>query len=99
MICVSMVDSSIEGLSRPISSKETGFPASPMIDRKKHRRKKSMNQKGDAQIGQAEGKSFYGICHRYTHFRVDDVKPNMSIMFSRIVQIAVQNKEIKRTFM
>ncbi|XP_046880650.1 arf-GAP with GTPase, ANK repeat and PH domain-containing protein 1-like isoform X1 [Hypomesus transpacificus] len=48
------VDSSIEGLSRPISSKETGFPASPMIDRKKHRRKKSMNQKGDAQIGQAE---------------------------------------------
>ena len=60
-----MVDSSIEGLSRPISSKETGLPASPMIDRKKHRRKKSMNQKGDAQIGQAEGKSLtsmvYGI--------------------------------------
>uniref|UniRef100_A0A8C8HD08 Small monomeric GTPase n=1 Tax=Oncorhynchus tshawytscha TaxID=74940 RepID=A0A8C8HD08_ONCTS len=35
------------------SYKDTG-PASPMVDRKKHRRKKSMNQKGDVAIGQAD---------------------------------------------
>lgn len=29
--------------------------SSPMSDRKKNRRKKSMNQKGDAAVGQAEG--------------------------------------------
>ncbi|CAB1315138.1 unnamed protein product, partial [Coregonus sp. 'balchen'] len=47
------VDSAIEGVSSPSSSKDTG-PASPMVDRKKHRRKKSMNQKGDIAIGQAD---------------------------------------------
>lgn len=31
--------------------------SSPMGDRKKNRRKKSMNQKGDAAVGQAEGSS------------------------------------------
>lgn len=31
--------------------------SSPMSDRKKNRRKKSMNQKGDAAVGQAEGDS------------------------------------------
>ncbi|XP_041747711.2 arf-GAP with GTPase, ANK repeat and PH domain-containing protein 1 isoform X1 [Coregonus clupeaformis] len=49
------VDSAIEGVSSPSSSKDTG-PASPMVDRKKHRRKKSMNQKGDIAIGQADAK-------------------------------------------
>ncbi|XP_030624948.1 arf-GAP with GTPase, ANK repeat and PH domain-containing protein 2 [Chanos chanos] len=33
---------------------EAAFPSSPMTDRRKNRRKKSMNQKGDAVIGQAE---------------------------------------------
>uniref|UniRef100_A0A8C7V4Y6 ArfGAP with GTPase domain, ankyrin repeat and PH domain 2 n=1 Tax=Oncorhynchus mykiss TaxID=8022 RepID=A0A8C7V4Y6_ONCMY len=47
------MDSAIEGVSRPSSYKDTG-PASPMVDRKKHRRKKSMNQKGDVAIGQAD---------------------------------------------
>ncbi|XP_035244333.1 arf-GAP with GTPase, ANK repeat and PH domain-containing protein 2 isoform X2 [Anguilla anguilla] len=47
------VDSAIETVSSPPSAKDLA-PASPMIDRKKHRRKKSMNQKGDAAIGQAE---------------------------------------------
>ncbi|KAM9523393.1 arf-GAP with GTPase, ANK repeat and PH domain-containing protein 1-like isoform 4-T4 [Salvelinus alpinus] len=46
-------DSAIGGVSRPSSYKDTG-PASPMVDRKKHRRKKSMNQKGDVAIGQAD---------------------------------------------
>uniref|UniRef100_A0A665XAD8 ArfGAP with GTPase domain, ankyrin repeat and PH domain 2 n=1 Tax=Echeneis naucrates TaxID=173247 RepID=A0A665XAD8_ECHNA len=45
-----------EGLS-PVSSssstKDVGS-ASPVTDRKKHRRKKSMNQKGDATTGQAD---------------------------------------------
>ncbi|KAG5836279.1 hypothetical protein ANANG_G00252910 [Anguilla anguilla] len=49
------VDSAIETVSSPPSAKDLA-PASPMIDRKKHRRKKSMNQKGDAAIGQAEAK-------------------------------------------
>ncbi|XP_071017276.1 arf-GAP with GTPase, ANK repeat and PH domain-containing protein 1-like isoform X1 [Oncorhynchus clarkii lewisi] len=49
------MDSAIEGVSRPSSYKDTG-PASPMVDRKKHRRKKSMNQKGDVAIGQADAK-------------------------------------------
>ncbi|KAM9523394.1 arf-GAP with GTPase, ANK repeat and PH domain-containing protein 2-like isoform 5-T5 [Salvelinus alpinus] len=48
-------DSAIGGVSRPSSYKDTG-PASPMVDRKKHRRKKSMNQKGDVAIGQADAK-------------------------------------------
>uniref|UniRef100_A0A673W100 ArfGAP with GTPase domain, ankyrin repeat and PH domain 2 n=1 Tax=Salmo trutta TaxID=8032 RepID=A0A673W100_SALTR len=47
------MDSAIEGVSRPSSYKDTGS-ASPMVDRKKHRRKKSMNQKGDVAIGQAD---------------------------------------------
>uniref|UniRef100_A0A3Q1JWR6 Uncharacterized protein n=1 Tax=Anabas testudineus TaxID=64144 RepID=A0A3Q1JWR6_ANATE len=37
------------------STKDVGS-ASPVTDRKKHRRKKSMNQKGDATIGQADAK-------------------------------------------
>uniref|UniRef100_A0A8C8C048 Small monomeric GTPase n=1 Tax=Oncorhynchus tshawytscha TaxID=74940 RepID=A0A8C8C048_ONCTS len=47
------VDTAIEGVSNPSSSKDTG-PASPMVDRKKHRKKKSMNLKGDTAIGQAD---------------------------------------------
>uniref|UniRef100_A0A8C7ICT4 ArfGAP with GTPase domain, ankyrin repeat and PH domain 2 n=1 Tax=Oncorhynchus kisutch TaxID=8019 RepID=A0A8C7ICT4_ONCKI len=47
------MDSAIEGVSRTSSYKDTS-PASPMVDRKKHRRKKSMNQKGDVAIGQAD---------------------------------------------
>ncbi|XP_064857852.1 arf-GAP with GTPase, ANK repeat and PH domain-containing protein 2-like isoform X2 [Oncorhynchus nerka] len=46
-------DTAIEGVSNPSSSKDTG-PASPMVDRKKHRKKKSMNLKGDTAIGQAD---------------------------------------------
>lgn len=53
--CVSVADTAIEGVSNPSSSKDTG-PASPMVDRKKHRKKKSMNLKGDTAIGQADGK-------------------------------------------
>ncbi|XP_061684286.1 arf-GAP with GTPase, ANK repeat and PH domain-containing protein 2 isoform X2 [Syngnathoides biaculeatus] len=43
----------LEGASTPFSSKDAG-QSSPMSDRKKNRRKKSMNQKGDAAVGQAE---------------------------------------------
>ncbi|KAG9353450.1 hypothetical protein JZ751_018046 [Albula glossodonta] len=46
-------NSAIETVSSPPSAKDLP-PPSPIIDRKKHRRKKSMNQKGDAAIGQAE---------------------------------------------
>lgn len=52
---MSVADTAIEGVSNPSSSKDTG-PASPMVDRKKHRKKKSMNLKGDTAIGQADGK-------------------------------------------
>ncbi|XP_023654667.2 arf-GAP with GTPase, ANK repeat and PH domain-containing protein 2 isoform X2 [Paramormyrops kingsleyae] len=47
------VDSAVEGVSSPPTPKDHA-PPSPMSDRKKHRRKKSMNQKGDPTIGQAE---------------------------------------------
>ncbi|MBN3317797.1 AGAP1 protein, partial [Atractosteus spatula] len=47
------VDSAVEGLASPTSVKDHA-PPSPMIDRKKNRRKKSMNMKGDAAMGQAE---------------------------------------------
>ncbi|KAF3689735.1 Arf-GAP with GTPase, ANK repeat and PH domain-containing protein 2 [Channa argus] len=46
-------DSAVEGVSSSSSTKDVGS-ASPVTDRKKHRRKKSMNQKGDAAIGQAD---------------------------------------------
>uniref|UniRef100_A0A8C8HC11 Small monomeric GTPase n=1 Tax=Oncorhynchus tshawytscha TaxID=74940 RepID=A0A8C8HC11_ONCTS len=59
--CVTVADSAIEGVSRTSSYKDTG-PASPMVDRKKHRRKKSMNQKGDVAIGQADGKLPTHLC-------------------------------------
>lgn len=49
-------DSSVEGVSSPTSGKEPG-PSSPAMDKKKTRRKKSMNQKGDSASGQAEGKT------------------------------------------
>ncbi|XP_049609050.1 arf-GAP with GTPase, ANK repeat and PH domain-containing protein 2 isoform X2 [Syngnathus scovelli] len=43
----------LEGASGPFSGKDAG-QSSPMSDRKKNRRKKSMNQKGDTVVGQAE---------------------------------------------
>ncbi|KAG7471932.1 hypothetical protein MATL_G00103150 [Megalops atlanticus] len=49
------VDSAIEAVASPPTVKENA-PSSPATDRKKHRRKKSMNQKGDLAIGQAEAK-------------------------------------------
>ncbi|KAM8867103.1 LOW QUALITY PROTEIN: arf-GAP with GTPase, ANK repeat and PH domain-containing protein 1-like [Synchiropus picturatus] len=49
------VDSAVEGLSSSSSTKEVGS-ASPVADRKKQRRKKNMNQKGDATIVQADAK-------------------------------------------
>ncbi|XP_060926232.1 arf-GAP with GTPase, ANK repeat and PH domain-containing protein 1-like isoform X2 [Limanda limanda] len=49
------VDSAVEGVSSSSSTKDVGC-ASPVADRKKHRRKKSMNQKGDAATGQADAK-------------------------------------------
>lgn len=46
----------LEGAAGPFAGKEPS-QSSPMSDRKKNRRKKSMNQKGDAAVGQAEGNS------------------------------------------
>uniref|UniRef100_A0A671YF39 ArfGAP with GTPase domain, ankyrin repeat and PH domain 2 n=1 Tax=Sparus aurata TaxID=8175 RepID=A0A671YF39_SPAAU len=46
-------DSAVEGVSSSSSTKDVGS-SSPLTDRKKHRRKKSMNQKGDATLGQAD---------------------------------------------
>ncbi|XP_065816901.1 arf-GAP with GTPase, ANK repeat and PH domain-containing protein 2 isoform X2 [Labrus bergylta] len=43
----------LEGVASPFGGKDPG-QASPMSDRKKNRRKKSMNQKGDTAVGQAE---------------------------------------------
>uniref|UniRef100_A0A4W6C8F9 ArfGAP with GTPase domain, ankyrin repeat and PH domain 2 n=1 Tax=Lates calcarifer TaxID=8187 RepID=A0A4W6C8F9_LATCA len=43
----------LEGTANPFAGKDPG-QASPMSDRKKNRRKKSMNQKGDTAVGQAE---------------------------------------------
>ncbi|XP_041656177.1 arf-GAP with GTPase, ANK repeat and PH domain-containing protein 2 isoform X5 [Cheilinus undulatus] len=43
----------LEGAASPFSGKDPG-QSSPMSDRKKNRRKKSMNQKGDTAVGQAE---------------------------------------------
>ncbi|XP_068576436.1 arf-GAP with GTPase, ANK repeat and PH domain-containing protein 1-like isoform X2 [Cebidichthys violaceus] len=48
-------DSAVEGVSSSSSTIDVGS-SSPVTDRKKHRRKKSMNQKGDATIGQADAK-------------------------------------------
>ncbi|KAM6924794.1 arf-GAP with GTPase, ANK repeat and PH domain-containing protein 2 isoform 4-T4 [Xenentodon cancila] len=43
----------LEGTAGPFAGKDQG-QSSPMSDRRKNRRKKSMNQKGDAAVGQAE---------------------------------------------
>uniref|UniRef100_A0A674NSW2 ArfGAP with GTPase domain, ankyrin repeat and PH domain 2 n=1 Tax=Takifugu rubripes TaxID=31033 RepID=A0A674NSW2_TAKRU len=48
-------NSAVEGVSSSSSTKDVGS-SSPLTDRKKHRRKKSMNQKGDAASGQADAK-------------------------------------------
>ena len=45
-----------DALEGAATGKDPG-QSSPMTDRKKNRRKKSMNQKGDAAVGQAEGSS------------------------------------------
>ncbi|KAM6982087.1 arf-GAP with GTPase, ANK repeat and PH domain-containing protein 2 isoform 4-T4 [Tautogolabrus adspersus] len=45
----------LEGAANPFGGKDPG-QSSPMSDRKKNRRKKSMNQKGDTAVGQAEAK-------------------------------------------
>ncbi|XP_068598898.1 arf-GAP with GTPase, ANK repeat and PH domain-containing protein 1-like [Brachionichthys hirsutus] len=49
------VDSAVEGVSSSSSTKDVGC-ASPVTDKKKYRRKKNANQKGDATIGQADAK-------------------------------------------
>ncbi|XP_077074682.1 arf-GAP with GTPase, ANK repeat and PH domain-containing protein 2 isoform X5 [Siphateles boraxobius] len=49
------VDSSIEGATSPPLGKEH-IPSSPMTDRKKKKRNRSINLKGDAAAGQAEAK-------------------------------------------
>lgn len=54
--CLLWSDSALEGVSSSSSTKDVGS-ASPLTDRKKHCRKKSMNQKGDAAAGQADGKN------------------------------------------
>ncbi|XP_031168333.1 arf-GAP with GTPase, ANK repeat and PH domain-containing protein 2 isoform X3 [Sander lucioperca] len=46
---------SVDALEGAATGKDPG-QSSPMSDRKKNRRKKSMNQKGDAAVGQAEAK-------------------------------------------
>ncbi|KAG7247241.1 hypothetical protein CRUP_015227, partial [Coryphaenoides rupestris] len=46
----------LEGSANPFPAKEPPSQSSPLSDRKKNRRKKSMNQKGDAVVGQAEAK-------------------------------------------
>lgn len=52
--CFCVLDSAVEGVSSSSSTKDVGS-ASPLTDRKKYRRKKSTNQKGDATLGQADG--------------------------------------------
>uniref|UniRef100_A0A8D3BJY4 ArfGAP with GTPase domain, ankyrin repeat and PH domain 2 n=1 Tax=Scophthalmus maximus TaxID=52904 RepID=A0A8D3BJY4_SCOMX len=47
----------LEGTASPFAGKDPG-QSSPMSDRKKNRRKKSMNQKGDAAVGQEENADF-----------------------------------------
>uniref|UniRef100_A0A3Q3WXA1 Uncharacterized protein n=1 Tax=Mola mola TaxID=94237 RepID=A0A3Q3WXA1_MOLML len=47
------VSDALEGASTPFSGKDLG-QSSPMSDRKKNRKKKSMNQRGDVAVGQAE---------------------------------------------
>lgn len=54
-ICLHSMLDALEGAASPFSGKEPN-QSSPMSERKKNRRKKSMNQKGDAAAGQAEGK-------------------------------------------
>ncbi|XP_048034067.1 arf-GAP with GTPase, ANK repeat and PH domain-containing protein 2 isoform X4 [Megalobrama amblycephala] len=49
------VDSSIEGATSPPLGKDH-IPSSPMTDRKKKKRNRSINLKGDAAAGQAEAK-------------------------------------------
>lgn len=50
----SLFSDALEGTASHFAGKDSN-QSSPMSDRKKHRRKKSMNQKGDAAVGQAEG--------------------------------------------
>uniref|UniRef100_A0A674NNI8 ArfGAP with GTPase domain, ankyrin repeat and PH domain 2 n=1 Tax=Takifugu rubripes TaxID=31033 RepID=A0A674NNI8_TAKRU len=54
-LCSCRMSDALEGAAAPLSSKDPN-QSSPMSDRKKNRRKKSMNQKGDAAAGQAEAK-------------------------------------------
>uniref|UniRef100_A0A8D3E5Z1 ArfGAP with GTPase domain, ankyrin repeat and PH domain 2 n=1 Tax=Scophthalmus maximus TaxID=52904 RepID=A0A8D3E5Z1_SCOMX len=56
LLCDSLLrhmSDALEGTASPFAGKDPG-QSSPMSDRKKNRRKKSMNQKGDAAVGQAE---------------------------------------------
>jgi len=50
----------VEGGSLSSSNRDTAG-TSPPSDRKKHRRKKSVNQKGDAAAGQSDGNALFHI--------------------------------------
>uniref|UniRef100_A0A3B4ZDL7 Arf-GAP with GTPase, ANK repeat and PH domain-containing protein 1-like n=1 Tax=Stegastes partitus TaxID=144197 RepID=A0A3B4ZDL7_9TELE len=51
--CPSSLSTKAQSVGTPFAGKDSS-QSSPMSDRKKNRRKKSMNQKGDAAVGQAE---------------------------------------------
>uniref|UniRef100_A0A8C6W000 ArfGAP with GTPase domain, ankyrin repeat and PH domain 2 n=1 Tax=Nothobranchius furzeri TaxID=105023 RepID=A0A8C6W000_NOTFU len=53
MCYMSLMSDGLEGTAGTFTGKDPG-QSSPMSDRKKNRRKKSMNQKGDTAVGQAE---------------------------------------------
>lgn len=53
--CIILTDSGIEGATSPPLGKDH-IPSSPMTDRKKKKRNRSINLKGDAAAGQADGK-------------------------------------------
>ncbi|XP_051914345.1 arf-GAP with GTPase, ANK repeat and PH domain-containing protein 1-like [Hippocampus zosterae] len=52
---LTLLSDALEGASGAFPGKDAG-QSSPVSERKKNRRKKSMNQKGDAAVGQAEAK-------------------------------------------
>lgn len=54
LLCLRQMSDALEATAGSFGGKDPS-QSSPMSDRKKNRRKKSMNQKGDAAVGQAEG--------------------------------------------
>lgn len=96
MIC--HFSDALEGTAIPFAGKDLSSQSSPMSDRKKNRRKKSMNQKGDAAVGQAEGNcsniNLFGLSNTLYSNETSNKVPKWTLYLAVTVWLMMNNSSV-----